>query len=208
MHHLLTIAGNTPYNEACTSHLRSTEEIPLDSFLSAAVGNEHYIPEQNPISREVQAVVPGPSTILAKNVSRLREEAKLTQYQLAQRAQINPDGLQDIENVRGNPRIGKIIRIASALKVRTGELLALPGEYRVCPHGVLDPTEALAHTIVRRRKKLKFAQAEFAEQAHISLEKLAAIENRDGNPTLEEMIRMALILKIETWQLFAPWIHS
>lgn len=179
----------------------------MDSF-SPAVGNEHHIPEQNPILREVQAVVPGPSTILAKNVSRLREEAKLTQYQLAQRAQINPDGLQDIENVRGNPRIGKIIRIASALNVRTGELLALPGEYRVCPHGVPDPTEALAHTIVRRRKKLEFAQAEFAKQAHISLEKLIAIENRDGDPTLEEMIRMALILKIETWQLFAPWVHS
>ena len=97
MHHLLTIAGNTPYNEACTSHLRSTEEIPLDSFLSAAVGNEHYIPEQNPISREVQAVVPGPSTILAKNVSRLREEAKLTQYQLAQRAQINPMGCRTLK---------------------------------------------------------------------------------------------------------------
>jgi transcriptional regulator with XRE-family HTH domain len=182
----------------------------LDSLLvsTTPVGNEHYIPEQNPIPREFRAVVPGPSTILAKNVFRLREEAKLTQYQLAQRAQINPDGLRDIENACGNPRLGKIIQIAAALNVRTGELLAAPGEYRVCPHGVPDPTEALAHTIVRRREKLSLAQGEFAEQAHISLEKLVAVESRDGNPTLEEMIRMALILNIKPWQLFAPWVHS
>jgi DNA-binding XRE family transcriptional regulator len=91
--------------------------------------------------------------------------------------------------------------------MRTGELLAPAGEYEPCPHEVPDPTEALAHSVSKGRKKLKLTREEFAKSAHIGLQKLIAIETRDGDPMFDEMIRIALILDIKPWQLFAPWIH-
>ena len=173
----------------------------------AAVGKEHNIPERDNSLEGFRIITPGLSDILGKNVRRERESAMLSQLQLAQRAQINPDGLSDIENGCGNPHVGKIIRIATALNMRTGELLAEPGEYQPCPHGAPDPTEALAHSVRKGRTKLALTQLQFAKRAHISMQKLTAIEARDGDPTLDEMIRIALIIGIKPWQLLAPWIH-
>jgi transcriptional regulator with XRE-family HTH domain len=179
----------------------------LDFETTAAVGSGHDIPERDTSLDGFRTATPGLSDVLGKNVRREREKAELSQMQLAQRAQINPDGLSDIENGRGNPRIGKIIRIATALNMRTGELLAQAGEYQPCPHGVPDPSEALAHGVRKGRTKLMLTQEQFAKHAHVSVQKIIAIEARDGDPTLDEMIRMALIIDINPWQLLAPWIH-
>jgi transcriptional regulator with XRE-family HTH domain len=179
----------------------------LDFETIAAVGSAHDIPERETSLEEFRIITPGPSDILARNIRREREKAGLSQLQLAQRAQINPNGLSDIENGRGSPQIGKIIRLATALKMRTGELLAEAGEYQPSPHGVPDPTEALAHGVRKGRTKLALTQGQFAKRAHVNIQKVIAIEARNGDPTLDEMIRMALIIGIKPWQLLAPWIH-
>jgi transcriptional regulator with XRE-family HTH domain len=183
------------------------EDKKLGSEIIVAVGSMHNIPERDTPLEGFRVATPGLSDILGRNVRREREKAGLSQLQLAQRAQINPEGLADVENGRGNPRIGKIIRIATALNMRTGELLAQPGEYQPSPHGVPDPTEALAHGLRKGRTKLVLTQEQFAKQSHVSVQKIIAIEDRDGDPTLDEMIRMALIIGIKPWQLLAPWIH-
>jgi transcriptional regulator with XRE-family HTH domain len=178
-------------------------------FSTTAVGAAHHIAEKEYLPQEVHAAIPGLSDILGKNVLKARELAGLSQMQLAQRAQINPDGLRDIELGRGNPRLGKVIRIATAFGVRVGELLARPGEYKPCPQKklVLDPTEMLAQSARRGRTQLKMTQERFARLLHMHPEKITALEERDGDPTLEEMIRIAWIMKIEPWQLLAPWTH-
>ena len=178
----------------------------MDTQSAIAIGSEHAIPEREIPPGEFRVTTPGLSDILGNNVRLAREKAGLSQLQLAYRAQINPDGLSDVENGRGNPRIGKIIRIATALDMRTGELLAQAGEYQPCPHGVPDPTEALAHSVRRGRTKLVLTHEQFSERAHISTPKLRSIEARDGDPTLDEMIRIALVIGIKPWQLLAPWV--
>lgn len=60
---------------------------------------------------------------LARNIRRLREEAGLSQEQLAFDAGMKRSYLSDMERGVRNPTVRALARIAVALKVEPGELL-------------------------------------------------------------------------------------
>lgn len=61
--------------------------------------------------------------VLGKNVRRLREESKLTQEALAERANLDPTYISGIERGVRNPSILSLIRVAKALRVTTAKLM-------------------------------------------------------------------------------------
>lgn len=63
---------------------------------------------------------------LARNVSRLRKAAGLTQEEFADRSGIHPTYISAIENGHRNPTIDVVERLASALEVDPVTLLATP----------------------------------------------------------------------------------
>jgi transcriptional regulator with XRE-family HTH domain len=64
---------------------------------------------------------PGP---LARHISHLRYEARLSREELASRANLSPDLVQSLEQGRtANPRLSTLRGLASALGVTVGELV-------------------------------------------------------------------------------------
>jgi transcriptional regulator with XRE-family HTH domain len=64
---------------------------------------------------------PGP---LARHLSHLRYEARLSREDLASRANLSPDLVQSLEQGRtANPRLSTLLGLASALGVTLGELV-------------------------------------------------------------------------------------
>ena len=61
--------------------------------------------------------------LLAKNLLRLRHAAKLSQEELADRADINRGYMSDIENSRYNATILILAKLANALGVEPADLL-------------------------------------------------------------------------------------
>ncbi|HXS69687.1 MAG TPA: helix-turn-helix transcriptional regulator [Candidatus Polarisedimenticolia bacterium] len=61
--------------------------------------------------------------VLGKNVRREREENKLTQEALAERANLDPTYISGIERGVRNPSILSVIRIAKALRVTASKLM-------------------------------------------------------------------------------------
>lgn len=64
-----------------------------------------------------------PHQIFGRNVCRLRNEAKLTQEQLAEKADISRRFLQEIEAGTKNPTVDVITKIKLALKSNWHDLL-------------------------------------------------------------------------------------
>jgi len=56
------------------------------------------------------------TVLIGKQIKVAREEAGLTQIQLARLARVRPETLSRIENGRGNPTVGIVGRIARALE--------------------------------------------------------------------------------------------
>lgn len=62
-------------------------------------------------------------TILAANLRRAREDAGLSQVQLAQRAGVDLSNLNKLENAHAFPSIVTLVRLARALRTTASELL-------------------------------------------------------------------------------------
>jgi len=61
--------------------------------------------------------------VLGRNVRRQREESKLTQEALGERANLDPTYISGIERGVRNPSVLSVIRIAKALRVTTSKLM-------------------------------------------------------------------------------------
>ena len=61
--------------------------------------------------------------VLGLNVRRRREEKKLTQEALAERAGLDPTYISGIERGMRNPSVLSVVRIAKALDVTTSRLM-------------------------------------------------------------------------------------
>jgi transcriptional regulator with XRE-family HTH domain len=59
---------------------------------------------------------------LGRNVRRIREGKKFTQEKLAERSNLHPTYISDIERGTRNPGIKNVARIAKALGVTTADL--------------------------------------------------------------------------------------
>lgn len=64
------------------------------------------------------------SKVLGDNVKRLRKQAKINKKQFALMVEIGRPFLNKIEDGEANPRIDVVTRMADALEVEPGELLA------------------------------------------------------------------------------------
>ena len=62
-------------------------------------------------------------TLFARNLRRLRHAAKLSQEELADRADVNRGYVSDIENGRYNATIEVLAKLAGALDVEPADLL-------------------------------------------------------------------------------------
>ncbi len=62
---------------------------------------------------------------LGEAIRRTREQAALSQEQLADRAEINPKQIGILERGTGNPSYTTLARVASALDLRIGDLTTL-----------------------------------------------------------------------------------
>lgn len=62
-------------------------------------------------------------TRMRQNVTRLRKARKLTKYKLAQHAGISRAYLGAVEAGKSDPSVSTLVKIASALGVKPGELL-------------------------------------------------------------------------------------
>lgn len=65
-----------------------------------------------------------PQPALGRAVRERRDALRLTQLDVAARADIAPMHLSKIENGTGNPSLGTIRRLAAALDLRASELIA------------------------------------------------------------------------------------
>jgi transcriptional regulator with XRE-family HTH domain len=70
-----------------------------------------------------------PQIGLGKAIRKLRQEKKLSQEALGNRAEIHPTWISHIESGRINPTWGNVRRIALGLKVPLEELAALAEEF-------------------------------------------------------------------------------
>jgi transcriptional regulator with XRE-family HTH domain len=70
-----------------------------------------------------------PQIGLGKAIRKLRQEKKLSQEALGNRAEIHPTWISHIESGRINPTWGNVRRIAAGLKVPLEELAALAEEF-------------------------------------------------------------------------------
>lgn len=59
---------------------------------------------------------------LGKNISKHRKRARMTQQDLADAIGVSYSRISEIENGRGNPRIGTIEKIADALQTTVSKL--------------------------------------------------------------------------------------
>lgn len=64
-----------------------------------------------------------PRRILAANLRRLRDERRLSQEQLAGIAELNVSDISRIENLRREPGLRVMVKLARGLSVPIGELL-------------------------------------------------------------------------------------
>lgn len=62
--------------------------------------------------------------LFAQNMRRIRLEKKLTQEQVAERAELHPNYISSVERAERNLTISSIEKIARALDVRMVELVA------------------------------------------------------------------------------------
>jgi transcriptional regulator with XRE-family HTH domain len=70
-----------------------------------------------------------PQIGLGKAIRKLRQEKKLSQEALGNRAEIHPTWISHIESGRINPTWGNVRRIAAGLKVPLEDLAALAEEF-------------------------------------------------------------------------------
>mgnify|MGYP001552364619 CR=1 FL=1 len=61
----------------------------------------------------------------------------------------------------------------------------------------------LGQQIVHLRNRIGISQEQLADSAHLSQSRLNDIEQGLANPTLEVLLRIALSLKAEPWELLA-----
>jgi XRE family transcriptional regulator, regulator of sulfur utilization len=67
---------------------------------------------------------PDPQVGFGMAVRKIRTDADLIQSELAQRSEIHPSQISEIENGKGNPRWASARRIAAALGIELAELAA------------------------------------------------------------------------------------
>lgn len=65
---------------------------------------------------------PDPQVGFGRALRKIRTDADLTQQELAQRSDVHPSQISEIENGKGNPRWASARRIAAALGVELVEL--------------------------------------------------------------------------------------
>ncbi len=70
-----------------------------------------------------------PQIGLGKAIRKLRQERKLSQEALGNRAEIHPTWISHIESGRINPTWGNVRRIAAGLKIPLAQLAALAEEF-------------------------------------------------------------------------------
>jgi len=68
------------------------------------------------------------SSQIWKRIRACRKLARLTQEQLAERADLSPHFLGFVERGKANPSLNSLVRIAGALGVQLGELFQFPKE--------------------------------------------------------------------------------
>jgi len=71
-----------------------------------------------------------PDIALSRALRELREEAGLTQEEVANRAGLHYTSLRDIESGRADPMWGTVRRLAAALEVEAIEVIRLADEIR------------------------------------------------------------------------------
>ncbi len=100
--------------------------VQVDEFFGA-------LAESNPQASAVAAEV-DPPFVLASNVYRLRTGLRLTQAQLAERIGVRQPRIAEIERGDANPRLDTLARLAAALQVPVGALLAeqAPSKSSLC----------------------------------------------------------------------------
>jgi transcriptional regulator with XRE-family HTH domain len=59
---------------------------------------------------------------LGKRIQKLRQKVSLTQEQLAEKAEISPKNIGEIERGRGNPTLSSLENLADALGITMAEL--------------------------------------------------------------------------------------
>lgn len=65
---------------------------------------------------------------IGKRIRTCRKLARLTQEQLAERADLSPHFLGFVERGRANPSLNSLVRIAAALGIQLGALFQFPKE--------------------------------------------------------------------------------
>ncbi|WP_082865763.1 helix-turn-helix domain-containing protein [Paenibacillus crassostreae] len=127
---------------------------------------------------------------IGKNIKEFRKQNKLTQVELAKKANMSRSYLADIEGDRYNPSLETLRTVADALGVSTSN--------------ILDGKESLGHFIKSNREALGLSASNVAERVGINETQLLRIENEERDYFLNSQIirRLAGVLDISYTQLF------
>lgn len=128
---------------------------------------------------------------IGKNIKLLRKEKKLTQVELAKKANMSRSYLADVEGERYNPSIETLSDIAEALGVSTGELL--------------EGRNSLGAFIKSRREMEGLSLEEVSIKTGINKTHLSRIENEDTTSyrlDVKTMKKLAEVLNVSYVQLF------
>jgi transcriptional regulator with XRE-family HTH domain len=92
--------------------------------------------------------------ILGRRIQSLRKRYRLTQLQLAEKANLSLKHLGEIERGRGNPTLDSLNALADALSVSLSELFDLETVMPLGENAELSITNALKATSQRERSKI------------------------------------------------------
>jgi len=91
---------------------------------------------------------------LAQRIRELRKIKKMSQEQLAEKADLHPTFIGKIERAEINPSIISLEKIATAFKIPVSELLSFPDDKKIYDENV----ESLVNSLNKAAKELKVAQ--------------------------------------------------
>jgi len=128
---------------------------------------------------------------IGKNIKKFRKEKKLTQVELAKKANMSRSYLADVEGDRYNPSIETLSDIANALGVTTGE--------------ILEGRDSFGKFIKTRREAEGLSLETVAEKAGINKKHLERIENEETTSfylDVKTMKKLAEVLNVSYSQIY------
>jgi transcriptional regulator with XRE-family HTH domain len=137
-----------------------------------------------------------------ENMREARKRAGLSQIDLSLRAQLDRAAVSFLERAERAPDLSTIVRVARAIGVKPGALLAGIGPVASTVRGprgsgeVLPPAARFGVNLRWARERAGISQETLAIDAHVDRAAISVFERGKRNPNLRTLLRLARALEL------------